>query len=229
MISQSCSRFCILPKSPRSIAFNPLRIQRSYFILLRRRLVVVSWPPGFAETIHLKHGKRRLLFEVHDSTMHKWHFIVFMKRYFFKYMIYNIRAYAQTLYNRYLHELHRNKLSVTCVKETSRECWRGATPFFALRRWYIHMLGCPVSFWTFSGVTFADFFFMFLFTQTWYLIQERWERSSGKDWKIPYCSIEGLCADTGVLGGSQRCSFVIQIFLGGDPIWIHFVGTLFDC
>ena len=71
MISQSCSRFCILPKSPRSIAFNPLRIQRSYFILLRRRLVVVSWPPGFAETIHLKHGKRRLLFEVHDSTMHK--------------------------------------------------------------------------------------------------------------------------------------------------------------
>ena len=88
-------------------------------------------------------------------------------------MIYNIHAYAQTLYNRYLHELHRNKLSVTCVKETSRECWRGATPFFALRRWYIHMLGCPVSFWTFSGVTFADFFFMFLFTQTWYLIQER--------------------------------------------------------
>lgn len=168
-------------------------------------------------------------FEVHDSTMHKWHFIVFMKRYFFKYMIYNIHAYAQTLYNRYLHELHRNKLSVTCVKETSRECWRGATPFFALRRWYIHMLGCPVSFWTFSGVTFADFFFMFLFTQTWYLIQERWERSSGKDWKIPYCSIEGLCADTGVLGGSQRCSFVIQIFRGGDPIWIHFVGTLFDC
>lgn len=110
------------------------------------------------------------------------------------------------------------------------ECWRGATPSFALRRWYIHMLGCPVD--VFGRWTWGDFGWLFLKCfyspkhGIWFRNDE--DEVQEKDWKITYCSIEGLCADMRVLGGSQRCFFLSRYFgkrgvIPFGSIWlVHF-------